>query len=234
MKSAEEWLKQKGVERQPLIVRPEPGDLAPVDTVVDLTEPRPIESAMVAEAAEDEREHLAALAAAEPRQHDTLADDVARAVAYIRNATSMTPISEGRLRDKLVKREYPEPVVRLALEQARKERLVDDVAFASALVDESLAKGHAPRRIRDDLFKRGFDKDLVLEVLARTESSDPEAAAFAVARDRADALSSLSPETAYRRLVAYLARRGHPEGLARKVARQVLWVEREQERAAGR
>ncbi|MFT5223991.1 MAG: regulatory protein [Glaciecola sp.] len=239
--SAERWLAERGVERHALIVRRDEPQVdleaepdLPADTDEQAEEPAP-EAATEATQGEP---HDAAdqdevgLDAERPAPGDGVGDGVIRAMGYIRSATAMTPISEGRLRGKLEKREYPAIVIRLALEQARKERLVDDVAFAAALVDESLAKGHAPRRIREDLYQRGFDRDLIVETMARTESQDPEAAAFAVARDRADSLSGLDPEKAYRRLVAYLARRGHPEGLARKVARQVLWVEREAQASA--
>ena len=68
---------------------------------------------------------------------------------------------------------------------------------------------------------------------ARQTREDPEAVAFEVARRKAGSYAHLEPEAAYRRLVGYLARRGHAEGLARKVARQVVWVEREQDRITG-
>lgn len=211
LRSAEQWLADRGIERHPLVVR---------------TEPSPDEPAVAEPVAE-------APPIAEPALPDNVSDDLARAMAYVRNATASTPMSEGRLHDRLADRDHPEAVITLALEQARKERLVDDVAFAAALVEESVARGHAGSRLRDDLRKRGFSHDLIVETLARAASPDPEAAAFAVARDRAEHLGALAPDTAYRRLVAYLARRGHPEGLARKVARQVLWVEREAQQTAG-
>lgn len=245
LKSAEAWLAARGVERQSIRLQPRPDDQVVVD-VTDaaapasttgatppVTEPRATETGRVAEAAADERARLADLEAHEPKQGPNLSDDVARAVAYIRNATARTPMSTGRLRRRLAERDTIDQVIDLAIRQAGQEGLVDDRAYGAAIVSEGLAKGHAPTRIRDDLFKRDFDRPLIVELIAQAESPDPEAAAFAVARDRADQLSGLEPEKAYRRLVAYLARRGHAEGLARKVARQVLWVEREGAQTAG-
>ena len=84
-----------------------------------------------------------------------------------------------------------------------------------------------------DLRKRGLPDDLIAEALAATEREDPEAVAFGVARAKAASYGHLEPETAFRRLVGYLARRGHGEGLARKVAREVVWADREDERTAG-
>lgn len=163
-----------------------------------------------------------------------LEDDVARAVAFLRRSTAGAPQAEGRLRDKLIDRGHPEQVVGLALERARRERLIDDAAMAAALVEEKRRAGHAPARIRRDLRGRGFGDEVLDPLLAAAESEDQEAAAFAVAADRAARLTGATPETAYRRVVGHVARRGYPEALARKVARAAVFSSREQERAAGR
>ena len=163
-----------------------------------------------------------------------LEDDVARAVAFLRRSTAGAPQAEGRLRDKLLERGHPEQVVTLALERARRERLIDDTAMAAALVDEKRRAGHAPARIRRDLRGRGFADAVLDPLLAAAESEDQEAAAFAVAVERAARLTGTATETAYRRVVGHVARRGYPEALARKVARAAVFASREHERAAGR
>lgn len=180
----------------------------------------------------------AALAAAEreaaPSTAPGLEDEVARAVAFIRRSTAGAPQAEGRLRDKLAERGHPEQVVVSALERARRERLIDDAAMATALVEEKRRAGHAPARIRRDLRGRGFTDEVLDPLLAAAESEDQEAAAFAVAAERAARLTGAATETAYRRVVGHVTRRGYPEGLARKVARAAVFTSREQERAAGR
>lgn len=188
------------------------------------------EARRVARAVQEEEQRRVDLAHHEPRERPSLGDDAASALAYVRRATANTPMSEGRLRQRLLDRNHPAPAVEVAMRRARDEGIVDDVAFAGALVQEWHAKGHAAARIRQDLWQRGFDRALIDRVLATTEQPDPEAAAFAIARAKASSLRSLDAEVAFRRLVSHLARRGHGEGLARKVARQVLWADREQER----
>ncbi len=163
-----------------------------------------------------------------------LEDNVAWAVAFIRRSTAGAPQAEGRLRDKLLERGHPESVTVLAMERARRERLVDDAAMAAALVDEKRRAGHAPARIRRDLRGRGFGDEVLDPLLAAAESEDQEAAAFALATERAAGLTGMATETAYRRVVGHVARRGYPEALARKVARAAVFSSREQERAAGR
>ena len=221
-RSAEEWLAQQGVTRDPIRVDTTTLPPAPPPPAADT----PTGDASASSEAAD------ATPTANP-EPEPLEDAVARAVAFIRRSTAMHPASEGRLRDKLAGRDTPRRVVELALEQARRERLVDDRALTFALAEERRAKGHAATRIRMDLRQKGLPDDMIAEALAGTEREDPEAVAFGVARGKAGSYAHLDAEAAYRRLVAFLARRGHPEGLARKVAREVVYVDREAERTAG-
>ncbi|MCC5947299.1 MAG: RecX family transcriptional regulator [Nitriliruptoraceae bacterium] len=164
----------------------------------------------------------------------SLESDIAQAVAFVRNSTAAAPQSEARLRGKLFERGSSAVVVEHALDRARRERLIDDVALAAALVEERRAKGHAPARLRRDLRDRGFTDEVLDRVLERAEAEDPEAAAFAIATSRAARLTALPADTAFRRIVGYLARRGYPEGLARKVAREAVFSTRDDQRIAGR
>jgi regulatory protein len=216
-----------------------PGDATaagPSDDPVDASRPdasvREVQLLAGAAAAEAERRQAEA-EATRPPPTSTLADDVAEGLAFVRRSTANAPQSVGRLRRKLADRDTPAAVIDLVIERAHAERLVDDLAIATSLVEERRAKGHAPLRLRQDLAKRGFDPRLIDQVLAPVEAEDQEAAAFAVAKDKADRLTGVDAETALRRTVAHVARRGYPEGLARKVARAAVDVSRDPERAAG-
>jgi regulatory protein len=208
----------------------------PTDGTVASVGPPPSsrEVAQLAEAGVVEAERRAAEAAAtRPPPERSLADDVAEGLAFVRRSTATAPQSVGRLRSKLAERDTPAAAIDLVIERAYAERLVDDDAMAAAIVEERRAKGHAPARLRQDLTKRGFDRDTIDRALASVETEDQEAAAFAVAHAKASRLTGLEAETAYRRTVGHVARRGYPEGLARKVARLAVDATRDPERAAG-
>jgi regulatory protein len=250
-RDAEAWLAERGIERDPIRVSPHPLP-APVPPVsgapghpghpgsppsaasADAAPVSARQAAGLAADALDEAVRRADEAAATPnRNAPRLEDDVAEAVAFVRRSTAGAPQSEGRLREKLADRGTPAVVIDAALAQARRERLVDDAAMVSALVDEQRRKGHAPSRIRNDLRARGFGDDVLDEALRAAEGEDHEAAAFALATDRASGLTGLPAETAFRRVVAHVARRGYPEGLARKVSREAVFTARDAERTAG-
>jgi regulatory protein len=247
-RDAEAWLAERGVQREPIRLAPVPDEAAapaPPDRAADAASETVPAAPDAPPLSAREADQLARQAAADAAQRQAdaaatpdlgrrhLEDDVAEAVAFIRRSTSSAPQAEGRLRDKLVSRGTPDVVIDQALQRARAERLVDDGAMAVAFVAERRRKGHAPTRIRQDLAARGFDPDTIATALAASGDEDLEAAAFAVARERAATLTGLPTETAFRRVVGHLVRRGYPEALARKVARQAVFRSRDEQRTAG-
>lgn len=220
-KDAEAWLAERSVPRDPIRVTD-----APAISAREATD-------LAGQAARDADQRAADEAAHPDPGQRRLEDDVAEAVAFVRRSTSAAPQAEARVRGKLSERGWPPAVIDQALERARAERLVDDAAMAKALVDERRRKGHAPSRIRRDLEARGFDDATLDPLLAAAEAEDPAAAAFAVATDKAQRLTGLDTDTAFRRVAAHVARRGYPDGLARKVARDAVFATRDAERSAG-
>jgi regulatory protein len=250
-RDAEAWLAERGIERDPIRVPLEPPPPPPAGPGAPETGSGPdatpadrssgdgppvtarLAAGLAADAMDDAVRRADEAAATPDRGAPRLEDDVADAVAFVRRSTSGAPQSEGRLREKLADRDTPAVVIEAAMERARQERLVDDAAMVAALVDEQRRKGHAPKRIRADLRARGFGDDVLDEALRSADAEDHEAAAFAVAADKAGGLTALPTETAFRRVVAHVARRGYPEGLARKVAREAVFAARDPERTAG-
>jgi regulatory protein len=239
-RDAEAWLAARGVPREPIrLEAADPG--ADTDEPVTAAPPpaggtaevRPREAVQLAQQVAADAAVVAAERAAVPTGGEGLEDEVARAVAFVRRSTAAAPQAEGRLRQKLSERGHPTVVTDLALTQARREGLVDDAAMVAALVDERRRAGHAPARIRRDLRARGFEDAELDPALAAAEAEDQEAAAFAVASERAARLTAAPVEAAYRRVAAHVARRGYPESLARKVARAAVFASREDARVAG-
>lgn len=154
---------------------------------------------------------------------------VGEAVLFIRRSTARNPQSTQRIREKLLARGYSHECVDEAIDVATQSRDLDDVALATALVKSWFERGHATRRIAHDLKNRGFADAEVRSVLALQGSRhDPCAAAFAVAMMRAPALLAVPPDTALRRLMGHVERRGYSSAVASKAARDALYAAREQ------
>lgn len=243
-RSAEDWLAAKGIERRPIRVDPGPADgenpspSGPDPSARELgqlaTEAPPVVPGDGADPHAPGADAIAAPDDGVPSPPAELGDEVSRALAFIQRSTASTPAASGRLERKLRSRDVPAAAIRVAMADARAQGLVDDAAMADALVEEGRAKGYAPRRLRADLRKRELADDVIDAAMDQIGDRDPEAVAFDVAARKAREYSGLHAETAFRRLVGFLARRGHNEGLARKVARQVIFDDRESDRVTGR
>jgi len=232
---AERWLAARGVERDPLLM----GDRPDVPVVSAPVMPVPEVPALAVDPA-GAPDRIGAVGAPahlgvpEGDAFDEPDQTVDGALGFIRRSTANAPQSEGRLRSKLVDRGYTAELVDAALELARAERLVDDAALLAALIAERRMRGHADRRLRRDLRDRGFTGDQVDAALTTHAVTDPLAIVFELARDQAARHRAVDAEAAVRRTVGFLVRRGHSEALARKAARDAVYVDREGQRIAGR
>lgn len=235
-KDAEAFLEDLGVERRTMEVRvPDAEDGGSSESDTTHPDDASAEAPVDAEAHDDGADAPTGSDEADDAEERARLDEaVADAIGFIRASTAASPASEGRLRRKLRQRDTPDAVIDAAMQQARDERLVDDDAMAAALVAEWRAKGHAPRRLRADLRKREFDDDVVERAVAVAEDDEPLAAAFALAKERAEKMSHVEAETAFRRIHRYLGRRGHGDAIARKAARDAVFANRDAERQASR
>jgi len=90
--------------------------------------------------------------------------------------------------------------------------LLDDAAFAEHFARVRSARGHGRGRLLTDLLVRGVDRrvaERAIDGVLAAEGVDELEAARALARKRMGQLSGLPREVVFRRVVAYLERRGY-------------------------
>jgi regulatory protein len=99
---------------------------------------------------------------------------------------------------------------------------LDDAALAEQLVHSGLdRKGQGRHVVAQTLAKRGIPREIAHAALAELPDDDVERA-LDFARGKARSMSSLDRDTALRRLVGQLSRRGYPGSVAMTAARQAL------------
>lgn len=150
------------------------------------------------------------------------------AVAFILRSTRQRPQTRAELAAKLTARQVAPPAREAALTRAEELGAVDDDAFARAWVeDRGRGRGYGIPRLRRELDRRGVPAHVREQALERLADRDPLAVATELAQRRAAQLpGTLAPQVVARRLVAYLARRGYDESLARRVAISVSGLDR--------
>lgn len=152
----------------------------------------------------------------------------AAAVAFVLRSTRARPQTAAELRSKLAARGYDADVIDAAIDRATETGAIDDAAFARAWVaDRGVVRGYSTSRLRKELRGRRVPAALIDDALAHIGERDDLAVATELARTRAQRMpASLTPETVARRLLGFLARRGYPEALARRVAIDVSGLDR--------
>lgn len=158
----------------------------------------------------------------------TEAEQTDAAVAFILRSTRQRPQTRAELERKLHARDIGPRACEAALTRAEQLGAVDDRAFARAWVaDRGRGRGYGVPRLRRELERRGVPEIVAEWALEELADRDPLAVATELARQRAARLpATLEPEVVARRLVAYLARRGYEQGLARRVAIAVSGLDR--------
>ena len=132
--------------------------------------------------------------------------------------------SRAEVADLLARRELPAEVVEAELERLAGVGLIDDGALARDLVDRLRGrKKLGARAIRAELQRRRLDREAIDAALSEIADSDvDDELVDELARDRARRLGGLDRATAERRLIDYLARKGHTGSHAREAARRAL------------
>ena len=130
------------------------------------------------------------------------------------------------LADKLAAKGVPAEIATRLLDRFEEVGLVDDGAFARTWVSQRQSadggKGLAPRALAQELRRKGIDDETAREALGEIDPADEEAAARELVRRKLRSLSRVDDQTATRRLVGMLARKGYASGLAFSVVRDEL------------
>ncbi|RSZ61724.1 recombination regulator RecX [Corynebacterium hylobatis] len=176
-----------------------------------------------------------AIAGFTPGQFDQEAEEAKAAVR--RRALGLLDVrarSRQELRERLIEAEFEPVVVDDVLDDLAAVNLLDDAAFAREWVRQRHARrGKSTRVLEQELRQKGVDSATRAEALEQIDAADEEATARALAEKKARTIREApadraETDKALRRIVGVLARRGFPQGMSLRIAREAL-----EERIAG-
>ncbi len=131
--------------------------------------------------------------------------------------------SRSELATKLAAKNVPAELAGALLDRFEEVGLIDDEAFArSWIASRQPGKALARRALAQELRRKGIDDEVAREALDEIDPADEETAARGLVRKKLRTLARVDDTTATRRLVAMLARKGYPSGLAFSVVRDEL------------
>ena len=133
--------------------------------------------------------------------------------------------SRRELERRLVQAGFEPDAVEVELGRLEQVGLIDDAAFAAAVVESRMgARGESRRAVGVKLQQAGVDRDVALAALDEAPEGEQDRA-DRLAQARATRVSGLDPAAGFARVSAFLMRRGYPPGVARQAARRALGLE---------
>ena len=135
---------------------------------------------------------------------------------------SARPRSRAELTKALVRKGISEEVIAEVLDRYDEVGIIDDAAFARAWVSSRHhGRGLARRALANELRQRGVGAEVASEALESLDDESEAETARALV-DRKLRTATGTPDAVFRRLVAMLARKGYPAGVAIRAVKDAL------------
>jgi regulatory protein len=151
-----------------------------------------------------------------------IADEIGRATESALGLLAHRPRSVREITDRLRRKGYEQVTIDRAIEKLEGWGYIDDTEFARFWVENRAShkpRGH--RLLEQELRQKGVDRELVKEVIAEAEI-DEGTAALDLARAKLPSYKHDDPQTARRKLVGYLQRRGFDYDVIKPAIDQVI------------
>ncbi|QRP44114.1 regulatory protein RecX [Amycolatopsis sp. FDAARGOS 1241] len=127
------------------------------------------------------------------------------------------------LRQTLRRKGFDSDTIETLLGKLDRAGLVNDAEFAEMWVKaRHSAKGLSRTALVAELRRKGVDEEIAVQAAGEVDRESEEERARELVRKRLGSLGNVDEQTAIRRLLGFLARKGYPQGLAYTVIRDEL------------
>ncbi|MFD9893679.1 regulatory protein RecX [Amycolatopsis sp. NPDC059027] len=133
------------------------------------------------------------------------------------------PRTQEELRQALKRKGFDEETSETLLGKLDRAGLVNDAEFAESWVKNRHAnQGLSRTALMAELRRKGVDGEIAAQAAEGVDRESEEERARELVRKRLGSLGNVDEQTAIRRLLGFLARKGYPQGLAYTVIRDEL------------
>lgn len=140
------------------------------------------------------------------------------------NYISFKPRSEKEVRTKLKDKEFDEDIIDNTIEFLYKYNYINDYDYGKALInDKKNFKKAGKNLLKQELYKKGIDKDTIEELIEESYDYDEEyEMAYAVAIKKYNLIKNEDKNSIYRKLYSLLGRKGYAFEIINKVVKNVI------------
>nr|WP_051208525.1 regulatory protein RecX [Propionicicella superfundia] len=135
--------------------------------------------------------------------------------------------SRSELGAAMARKDVPDEVARVVLDEFAERGYLDDARLAEGVVAGVAHRPRSRSALQRELTARGVDTETAQQATAAMDREAEVGAARRLAAKRAPSLSRLDHAVAYRRLAAALARRGFPADIVHQVTCETVQGERD-------
>lgn len=154
-------------------------------------------------------------AAAEPERPEEPQDPAELAREICLQQLAVRPRTRAELAGALRQRGIAAEVAAEVLDRYSEVGIVDDAAFAKAWVSSRHhGRGLARRALAQELRRKGVETEDAQDALAELDGDTERQTARDLAERKLRTMGTAAPDAIFRRLVAMLARKGYPPGVA--------------------
>lgn len=133
------------------------------------------------------------------------------------------PRAKDELRQVLRRKGFDDDLIEMMLGKLDDAGLVDDAAFAETWVrSRHNYQGLARKALVAELKRKGVDDEVAVEAAGEVDHEAEEHRARELVRKRLRTMTNLDEQTATRRLLGMLGRKGYSQGLSYAVVREEL------------
>lgn len=136
---------------------------------------------------------------------------------------AVRPRTRAALATALARKGFDDETSGEVLDRLERAKLIDDAEYAEMMVrSKHTHQGLGRKGVKSQLIRQGVDADTAEQAVRAIDPADEEQRARELVRKRLRGMERLEEQAVIRRLVAALARKGYPEGLAFRVVREEL------------
>lgn len=151
-------------------------------------------------------------------------DEQKKANAYALNLLSYRMRTERELYKRMRDKEYEEDLIVNAIAELKKLGYIDDRTFTEYYVeDKHNLNKLGKNKIKQELYYKGVEKEVIDEIIEeKTDDENEYNNALEVAQKRINSYKNEDKNKVYRKLGAFLTRRGFEYDIVKRVLKEVL------------
>lgn len=140
------------------------------------------------------------------------------------NYISFKPRSEKEVRTKLKDKEFDEDIIDNTIAFLYKYNYLNDYDYGKSLInDKKNFKKAGKNLLKQELYKKGIDKDTIEELIEESYDYDEEyEMAYAVAIKKYNLIKNEDKNSIYRKLYSLLGRKGYAFDIINKVVKNII------------